>query len=112
MEGGRWTEWQAEIRRHGTFTADEFQALAVATPLDPRQTHRRIKTMLEDAAAFIQLLPSDAVGFLFLDGDRPTQPDPALLDRYTKRGGARRGCWPSSSEIGTAMLEHYGRESP
>jgi len=103
-------EMLAEIRRHGTFTVDEFQALAVETPLDPRQTHRRIKTMLDDAAAFIQKLPSDAVGFLFLDGHRPVQPDVALVDRYTKRAGARRGYWPSSSEIGTAMLEHYRNE--
>jgi hypothetical protein len=68
--------------------------------------------MLDDAAAFIQKLPSDAVGFLFLDGDRPVQPDPVLLDRYSRRAGARRGCWPSSSQIGSAMLEHYGNESP
>jgi hypothetical protein len=100
----------SEIRRHSTFTADEFAALATETPLDVKDTHRRIKAMLDDAAAFIALLPSDAVGVLFLDGDIPVQPDPTALDRYPRHAGARRGHWPSSSEIGTAMLERYGKD--
>jgi hypothetical protein len=100
----------SEIRRHSTFTADEFAALATETPLDVKDTHRRIKAMLDDAAAFIALLPSDAVGVLFLDGDIPVQPDPTALDRYRRHAGARRGHWPSSSEIGTAMLERYGKD--
>jgi hypothetical protein len=29
----------AEIRRHGTFTADEFEALATEKPLEPREMH-------------------------------------------------------------------------
>jgi hypothetical protein len=100
-------EMLSEIRRHSTFTADEFQALAMERPLDIRQTHKRIKAMLDDAEAFIARLPSEAVGFLFLEGDMPVQPDPAALDRYHRRAGARRGYWPSSSQIGTAMLERY-----
>jgi hypothetical protein len=100
-------EMLAEIRRHGTFTADEFQALATDHPIDPRQLHKRIKTMLDDADAFIALLPSEAVGVLFLDGGKPVQPDPAALGRYLRHAGARRGHWPSSSEIGTAMLERH-----
>lgn len=53
-------------RRSSTFTADEFQVLAMEAPLDPRLVHKRIKAMLEDADAFIQRLPSDAVGCLFV----------------------------------------------
>jgi hypothetical protein len=104
-------EMLSEIRRRSTFTADEFQALAIETPLDVRQTHKRIKAMLDDAGAFIAQLPSDAVGVLFLDGDKPVQPDPSILDRYRRHAGARRGHWPSSSRIGSAMLERYA-ESP
>ena len=105
-------EMLSEIRRHSTFTADEFQALATEKPLDIQLTHKRIKAMLSDAEVFIQRLPSDAVGFLFLDGDKPVQPDPAMLDRYHRHAGARRGHWPSSSQIGTAMLERYGTLPP
>lgn len=101
-------EMLSEIRRHSTFTADEFQALASEKPLDVKQMHRRIKAMLSDAETFIQGLPSDAVGYLFIDGDKPVQPDLANLDSYDRRPGARRGFWPSSSPIGSAMLERYG----
>jgi hypothetical protein len=105
-------EMLAEIRRHSTFTADEFQSLATEKPLDVRRTHKQIKTMLDDAEAFVAQLPSDAVGVLFLEGGKPVQPDPAALDRYQRRAGARRGHWPSSSEIGTAMLERYDKPAP
>jgi hypothetical protein len=100
-------EMLSEIRRHGTFTADEFETLATEKPLDPRQLHKKIKTMLDNAEAFIAQLPIDAVGVLFLDGDKAVQPDPAELERYRPHEGARRGHWPSSSKIGSAMLERY-----
>jgi hypothetical protein len=105
-------EMLGDIRRRSTFTADEFQVLATEKPLDIRQTHKQIKAMLDDAEDFIRQLPSDAVGFLFLDGEKPVQPDPTALDRYVKHAGTRRGHWPSSSQIGTAMLERYGEPSP
>lgn len=100
-------EMLAEIRRRSTFTAEEFQALAMAEPLDIRRTHRRIKAMLDDAEGFIARLPSDAVGVLFLDGDKVVQPHIARLEIYPRRGGSRRGLWPSSPEIETAMVEYY-----
>ncbi len=100
-------EMLCEIRRRSTFSADEFQTLALESPLDVRDTHRRVKAMLEDAEAFIHALPSEAVGVLFLEGDRPVQPDPAALERYQRHAGARRGHWPSSTAIGTAMIERY-----
>ena len=104
-------EMLAEIRRHGTFTTDEFETLATDKPLDPREIQKRIKAMLADAEAFIARLPSDAVGVLFLEGDSPVQPDPETLDIYRRHAGARRGHWPSSSEIGSAMLERYDRDT-
>ena len=42
-------EMLAEIRRHGTFTADEFQALATEKPIDPREITNGSKAMLNDA---------------------------------------------------------------
>jgi hypothetical protein len=101
-----------EIRRHSTFTADEFRGLAVAEPLDSRALQKTIRVMLDDAEAFIRRLPSDAVGVLFLDGDKPVQPDLSTLDRYGRRGGARRGHWPSSPEIGSVMLERHSEPKP
>ena len=102
-------EMLAEITRHSRFTAEEFHALATPQPLDVRALHGRIRAMIEDAEAFIAKLPSDAVGFVFLRDNKPVQPDPAELERYQRHAGSRRGHWPSSSEIGHAMLERYRR---
>jgi hypothetical protein len=63
--------------------------------------------MIEDAERFIGEIPSDDVGFVFLDGGKPVQPDLGALNRYQRRSGARRGVWPSSSRIASAMLEGY-----
>ena len=100
-------EMLAEITRHSRFTAEEFRVLATERPIDVPNLHRRIRNMIEDAEHFIALIPSDAVGVVFLDGDQPVQPDLLNLQNYQRRAGARRGFWPSSSEISRAMLEHY-----
>jgi hypothetical protein len=63
--------------------------------------------MIEDAERFIGEIPSDDVGFVFLDGDKPVQPDMGTLNKYQRRGGARRGIWPSSTGISSAMLDRY-----
>jgi hypothetical protein len=102
-------EMLAEITRRSRFTAEEFQALATDHPIDVRDLHRRIRAMIEDAEAFIAKLPSDAVGVIFMDGERPVQPDVDVLDRYQRNSGAPRGLWPSSPDITHAMLERYGQ---
>jgi hypothetical protein len=43
-------------------------------------------------------------GPLFLKDGVPVQPDPDQLSACTEHMGRRRGHWPSSSEIGSAML--------
>ncbi len=100
-------EMLAEIVRHSRFTAEEFRALATDGPVDATDLHRRIRSMIEDAESFVAKLPSEAVGFVFLDGDKPVQPDVTKLETYTRRAGAPGGLWPSSSEISHAMLERY-----
>jgi hypothetical protein len=102
-------EMLAEITRHSRFTSEEFQALATEQPIEAHALHRHIRTMIEDAEDFIARLPSDAVGVVFLDGDRPVQPDVNTLDRYQRNPGAPRGVWPTSSEITHAMVERYGK---
>ncbi len=97
----------ADIVRNGRFSRDEFNSLAMDRPLDISELSARIRRMLEAAREFIARVPSDAVGFVFLDDGRAVQPDPAHLDRYEKHEGCRRGHWPSSSEIGSAMLEQF-----
>ena len=102
-------EMLAEITRHSRFTAEEFQVLATEQPVDVRDLHRRIRRMIEDAESFIAKLPSGAVGVVFLEDDRPVQPDVNALGRYQRNPGAPAGVWPSSPDIGHAMLERYGK---
>ena len=101
-------EMLAEITRHSRFTAEEFRTIATAEPIEIERLHRRIRKMLDDAAGFIAGLPSDDVGFVFLDGEKLVQPAPGETARYSKRPGSRRGIWPSSPEISRAMLSNYG----
>lgn len=96
-----------EITRHSRFTAEEFEALATEEPVDVPALHRRIRSMIEDAESFIAKLPSDAVGVVFMDGDRAVQPDVDALDKYQRNPGAPRGFWPSSPDIARAMLDRY-----
>jgi hypothetical protein len=100
----------AEITRHSRFTAEEFEALATTEPVDVPGLHRRIRSMMEDAESFIAKLPSDAVGVIFMDGDKAVQPDVDALDKYQRNPGAPGGVWPSSPEISAAMLERYNNK--
>jgi len=105
-------EMLAEITRHSRFTAAEFQALATDRPIDVRDLHRRIRGMIEQAERFIAGLPTDAIGVVFLDGDKPVQPDLAALGDYRRISGAPRGVWPSSPDISSAMLDRDNKPSP
>ncbi len=101
-------EMLMEITRHSRFTAAEFAVLATEQPIDVADLHRRIRAMIEDAEAFIALLPTEAVGVMFMENDKPVQPDVSALGKYRRNPGAPSGFWPSSPEISHAMLEHYG----
>jgi hypothetical protein len=102
-------EMLADITRHSRFTAEEFRVLATERPIDVPGLHRRIGSMIEDAERFISRIPSDAVGFVFLAGEIPVQPDLDSLERYQRHAGALGGVWPSSPEISSAMLERYNK---
>ena len=105
-------EMLAEITRHSRFTIEEFQALATEQPIDVPGLHRRIRSMIEDAESFLARLPSDAVGVIFMEGERAVQPDVNILDQYQRNPGAPSGFWPTSPEISRAMLERYGKPKP
>ena len=49
--------------------------------------------------------PTGQEGLLFLKDGVPIQPEPVKLSDYIAHSGQRRGHWPSSSEIGSAMLD-------
>ncbi len=104
-------EMLGEITRHSRFTAEEFRALSTEQPLDSSEVHRNVRAMLEDAEAFINQIPTDLVGVVFLDanGIPVPRPDPSQLTSYQLLNGSRRGLWPTSPAIDKAMLESYDR---
>lgn len=103
-------EMLSDITRHSRFTAEEFRVLATEQPLDVSDLHRRIQGMIEDAEGFIGRIPSDAVGFVFLAGEKAVEPDLESIGKYQLHAGAPGGVWPSSPEISSAMLESYGKK--
>jgi hypothetical protein len=96
-----------EIRRNACYPAAEWRALASAEPIDPADTLRRLRAALDDADAFVARMPTDRIGLLFLKDGAVVQPDPDRLDEYQTHADQRRGHWPTSTEITTAMLERY-----
>lgn len=104
-------EMLADITRHSRFTAEEFRVLATERPIDVPGLHRRIRAMLDDAERFISQIPTDAVGFVFLERGKAVQPDLDVLGKYQRHTGAPGGVWPSSPEIDRAMLERYKEQS-
>ena len=98
-----------EVRRARYADAD-FRRLASDPPVDPSATVTRLRKALDEAAAFVARMPTDKAGLLFLDAGRVVQPDPGRLHLYQPHSGQRRGQWPSSPEITSAMVERYCKE--
>lgn len=97
----------AEIRRNARFLPDDYIDLALDKSVDAGDVSRRLRAALNEAEAFVRAMPAGKEGLLFLKDGRPAQPDPAHLDGYSEHAGRRHGHWPSSPEIGSAMLERY-----
>lgn len=100
----------AEIRRNARYQADEYEALAMAEPIDAGLIARELRAALEAAEAFARAMPVGKEGLLFLQDGQPVEPDPAHLDSYTELAGRRQAIWPGSSEIGSAMLERDNQQ--
>lgn len=95
-----------EIRRTWNYTKEELQEEVQTTePIEPKAFYARLRSVFDEAEAFVSRMPAEKAGLLFLKGGQVVQPDPEKLDAYQVHAGQRRGHWPSSSEISTAMLE-------
>ena len=96
-----------EVQRNANYPAIDFAEMPATQPIDGAVVLPKIRKALEQALAFVMRVPSEKVGRLFLENGRPVEPDLARLDSYTEHEPTRGGHWPSSSEIGSAMLERY-----
>ncbi|HME57122.1 MAG TPA: hypothetical protein VKF63_02205 [Terracidiphilus sp.] len=100
----------AEIRRNARYSAADWKALVTSEPIDPVDILARLRAACDQAEAFVARMPTEKAGLLFLDNGRVVQPDPEHLDRYETHAGQRRGHWPASAEITSAMLERYNQK--
>jgi hypothetical protein len=98
-----------EIRRAARYTAEDFRRISSDPPVDPAATMTRLREVLAEAETFVTQMPTDRVGLLFLEGGDVVQPDPGRLGDYQTRAGQKRGQWPGSAEISSAMLERYNK---
>ena len=96
----------SEIKRNARYLADDYAALALIKPVDAASVSRQLRSALEPANTFVRLMPSGKEGLLFLKDGEPAQPNPENLSIYEEQKGCRKGLWPSSSEISSAMLYH------
>lgn len=94
----------AEIRRNARYRQDDYADLAVTGTVDAALVARRLKQVLEDADTFVRAMPIGQEGRAYLRDGEPVFPDPTALGDYAEHFGRRGGHWPSSSEIGGAML--------
>lgn len=97
------------IRRSARYSREEFGTISSDPPVDPASVMIRLRELLDEAEAFVALMPTDKAGLLFLENGKVVQPDPDHLDRYETHAGQRRGHWPGSAEISSAMLERTGK---
>jgi len=98
-----------EIRRTARYTVEDFRRVASDPPVDAPATMAQLREVLSEAEAFVMQMPTEKAGLLFLKDGHVVQPDPGCLDEYQTHAGRRRGQWPTSFEISTAMLEHYNK---
>lgn len=97
----------AEIRRNWHYPRIEWSEIETLTPIDPVVTHAKLRGYVDEAETFVMKMPTEAAGLLFLLDGKVVQPGPDHLERYQTHAGRRRGHWPRSPEIESAMLEHY-----
>ena len=96
-----------EIRRLARYTNADFRRIASDPPVDPVAIMVQLRQALDEAEAFVMRMPTDKIGLLFLRSGVVVQPTPDNLLDYQTHAGQRRGQWPSSPEIVSAMFERY-----
>jgi hypothetical protein len=103
----------AEIRRNAIrYGKEDLKSVPSNDLIDPFVFHNVLWSVLAEAEAFVSRMPTEKAGLLFLENGKIVQPDPDHLEAYSIHAGSRRGHWPTSVEISTAMFQHYKKETP
>lgn len=92
------------------YRADDYALIDSAEVIDPHKVAAGLRMALHAAEEFVGRMPTEKAGLLFLKDGKAVQPDPARLGDYVEHRARRRGHWPSSPEIGHAMVQRYTKE--
>jgi len=101
-----------ELQRNARYTAGDFAALPADPPIDASELMTEFRAAVREAQDFVAQMPTDAVGTLYLENGKPVQPDPERLDDYVTHQPKRRGHWPTSSALSSAMLDKLKKPAP
>lgn len=88
-----------EVRRLARYTEADFRRVTSDQPVDPAHAMTQFRKALEEVEAFVERMPTEKAGLLFLKNGQVAQPDPDRLDDYTTHAGQRRGHWPQHGNI-------------
>lgn len=100
-----------EVRRLARYTEADFRRVDSDPPVDPAAAMTRFRQAMDEAEAFVLRMPTEKVGLLFLKDGRVVQPDPDHLDVCSTHAAQRRGHWPTSAEISSAMLDYCRKKA-
>lgn len=94
----------AEIRRNARYLADDYAGLQLTEPVNAAAVSRALRAALAEAEEFARWAPGGSEGVLFLSDGVAIEPSAQTLPLCTLHRCERKGHWPSSSEIGGAIL--------
>ena len=93
----------AEIRRNLIHPASAWREVVSTETIEPAPTLAALRQALDEAEAFVKLMPSDASERLFLTPTGAVQPAPDRLPEYLWHEGSRGGRWPDDPAIARAL---------
>lgn len=105
VAGGTPINLHGPMQRNANYPAIDFAEMPALLPIDGAVVLPKIRQALERALAFVIRVSSEKVGRMFLENGKPVEPDLERLDSYVEHEPKRGGHWPTSREIGPAMLE-------
>ena len=76
----------AEIRRNSNYSASEWRALSSSEPLEPKDIMARLRTALDEAAAFVARMPTEKLAYARC---RMTNASPRRVARCSSRTSLR-----------------------
>ena len=101
-----------ELQRNGRYIDDDFKELPADPPIKAADILPQFRVAVRGAQEFVVKMPTDAVGTLYIKDGKPVQPDPARLEDYVTHKPQRRGHWPTSSALTSAMLDKLKKPAP